>query len=59
MTVLREVVRYGYAPFMMFGLTGAAYWVVAHGHSVFLARAAAGARLRNRIRGRAHRPLLR
>ena len=28
MTVLRTVVRYGYAPFMMLGLTGAAYWVV-------------------------------
>jgi sterol desaturase/sphingolipid hydroxylase (fatty acid hydroxylase superfamily) len=35
MTVLRTVVRYGYAPFMMFGLTGAAYWVVAYGHSYF------------------------
>jgi sterol desaturase/sphingolipid hydroxylase (fatty acid hydroxylase superfamily) len=33
MKVLREVVRYGYAPFMMLGLTGAAYWVVASGHS--------------------------
>jgi sterol desaturase/sphingolipid hydroxylase (fatty acid hydroxylase superfamily) len=30
MTYLREAVRYGYAPFMMFGLTGAAYWVVSH-----------------------------
>ncbi|MET1045715.1 MAG: sterol desaturase family protein [Hyphomicrobium sp.] len=28
MKYLREVVRYGYAPFMMFGLTAAAYWVV-------------------------------
>jgi sterol desaturase/sphingolipid hydroxylase (fatty acid hydroxylase superfamily) len=28
MKYLREAVRYGYAPFMMFGLTGAAYWVV-------------------------------
>ena len=35
MRVLREAVRYGYAPFMMFGLTGAAYWVVANGHSYF------------------------
>src|SRR3990170_4688289 len=28
MSVLRSIVRYGYAPFMMLGLTGAAYWVV-------------------------------
>ena len=28
MTFLRDAVRYGYIPFMMFGLTGAAYWVV-------------------------------
>jgi sterol desaturase/sphingolipid hydroxylase (fatty acid hydroxylase superfamily) len=28
MKILREAVRYGYAPFMMFGLTAAAYWVV-------------------------------
>jgi sterol desaturase/sphingolipid hydroxylase (fatty acid hydroxylase superfamily) len=28
MTYLRNVVRYGYAPFMMFGLTGVAYWIV-------------------------------
>ena len=35
MRVLREAVRYAYAPFMMFGLTGAAYWVVANGHSYF------------------------
>lgn len=38
MKTLREIVRYGYAPFMMFGLTGAAYWVVsdlvvARGHT--------------------------
>jgi len=29
MHVLRAIVRYGYAPFIMLGLTGAAYWVVA------------------------------
>jgi sterol desaturase/sphingolipid hydroxylase (fatty acid hydroxylase superfamily) len=29
MPILRALVRYGYAPFMMLGLTGAAYWVVA------------------------------
>ena len=29
MPALRALVRYGYAPFMMLGLTGAAYWVVA------------------------------
>jgi hypothetical protein len=29
MKYVREIVRYGYAPFMMLGLTGAAYWVVA------------------------------
>ena len=58
MTVLRTVVRYGYAPFMMFGMTGAAYWVVSElvvaGQYVglSLARAATGARLRNRIRER-------
>ena len=28
MPVLSALVRYGYAPFMMLGLTGAAYWVV-------------------------------
>lgn len=28
MKTLRTLVRYGYAPFMMLGLTGAAYWVV-------------------------------
>jgi sterol desaturase/sphingolipid hydroxylase (fatty acid hydroxylase superfamily) len=28
MKFLRNAVRYGYAPFMMFGLTAAAYWVV-------------------------------
>ena len=29
MPALRAIVRYGYAPFMMLGLTGVAYWVVA------------------------------
>ena len=29
MPALRDVVRYGYAPFMMLGLTGVAYWIVA------------------------------
>jgi sterol desaturase/sphingolipid hydroxylase (fatty acid hydroxylase superfamily) len=38
MHVLRAAVRYGYAPFMMLGLVGAAYWVVsqlvvAQGHT--------------------------
>ena len=33
MSFLRNIVRYGYVPFMMLGLTGAAYWVVANGHS--------------------------
>lgn len=38
MKFARQAVRYGYAPFMMFGLTGAAYWVVselvvAQGHT--------------------------
>ncbi|HML27808.1 MAG TPA: sterol desaturase family protein [Hyphomicrobium sp.] len=28
MKILRAAVRYGYIPFMMLGLTGAAYWVV-------------------------------
>jgi len=28
MSALRSIVRYGYAPFMMLGLIGAAYWVV-------------------------------
>jgi len=28
MPALRAIVRYGYAPFMMLGLTAAAYWVV-------------------------------
>ena len=28
MPSLRSIVRYGYAPFMMFGMTDAAYWVV-------------------------------
>ncbi len=33
MTALRVAVRYLYAPFMMIGLIGAGYYVVAHGHS--------------------------
>lgn len=38
MSALRTIVRYGYAPFMMFGLTAVAYWVVselvvAQGHT--------------------------
>ena len=33
MTVLRSIVRYGYVPFMLLGLTGAAYWVVINAHS--------------------------
>lgn len=33
MTSLRSIVRYGYAPFMMLGLTAAAYWVMTSGHS--------------------------
>jgi sterol desaturase/sphingolipid hydroxylase (fatty acid hydroxylase superfamily) len=28
MKFLREIVRYGYAPFMLLGLTGTAYWIV-------------------------------
>lgn len=35
MTVLRTLVRYAYAPFMMLGLTALAYIVVANGHSYF------------------------
>jgi sterol desaturase/sphingolipid hydroxylase (fatty acid hydroxylase superfamily) len=35
MSFLSALVRYGYAPFMMLGLTGAAYWVVVNGHSYF------------------------
>jgi len=31
--LLRPTVRYGYAPFMILGLNGAAYFVVAKGHS--------------------------
>lgn len=31
--LLRSVVRYGYFPFMVLGLNGAAYYVVTHGHS--------------------------
>jgi sterol desaturase/sphingolipid hydroxylase (fatty acid hydroxylase superfamily) len=39
MPSLRSIVRYGYAPFMMFGMTAAAYWVVsdlvvARGHTL-------------------------
>lgn len=30
---LRTAVRYGYVPFMLLGLNGAAYYVVAYGHS--------------------------
>ena len=33
MTFMREIVRYCYAPFMMLGLTGAAYWIVARSWS--------------------------
>ncbi|HIE69760.1 MAG TPA: sterol desaturase family protein, partial [Planctomycetes bacterium] len=38
MPTLRAIVRYGYAPFMMFGLTAVAYWgvadlVIARGHT--------------------------
>lgn len=33
MSALRTLVRYAYAPFMMFGLIGAGYYVVANGHS--------------------------
>ncbi len=33
MSALRTLVRYGYAPFMMLGLTGAAYWVVVSAHT--------------------------
>lgn len=32
---LQSIVRYGYVPFMMLGLTGAAYWVVANNQSWF------------------------
>ncbi len=35
MSTLRSIVRWAYAPFLMLGLTGAAYWVVANGHSYF------------------------
>src|SRR5687767_1978901 len=31
--LLRNLVRYGYFPFMFFGLNGAAYYVVVNGHS--------------------------
>lgn len=31
--LLRKSVRYGYLPFMVLGLNGAAYYVVTHGHS--------------------------
>ena len=33
MSLLRNMVRYGYVPFMMLGLTSAACWVVSNGHS--------------------------
>jgi sterol desaturase/sphingolipid hydroxylase (fatty acid hydroxylase superfamily) len=33
MAVLGALVRYGYAPFMLLGLNGAAYWIVASGYS--------------------------
>jgi sterol desaturase/sphingolipid hydroxylase (fatty acid hydroxylase superfamily) len=33
MSAMQSIVRYGYAPFMMLGLTGAAYWVMTSGHS--------------------------
>lgn len=33
MSVMRSIVRAAYAPFLMIGLTAAAYWVVASGHS--------------------------
>ena len=66
MKYLREAVRYGYAPFMMFGLTGAAYWVVselvvAQGNTwayLWLAPLL-GDRLCNFIRRRADRAVLR
>ena len=35
MLSLRSIVRYGYAPFMMLGLTSAAFWVMTSGHSYF------------------------
>ncbi len=33
MSIMQALARYFYAPFMMLGLTSAAYWVVAHGYS--------------------------
>lgn len=33
MTGLRTLVRYGYVPFMLFGLNGAAIWMVSQGYS--------------------------
>jgi len=33
MPVLRHVIRYGYVPFMLLGLNGLAYCIVANGHS--------------------------
>ena len=33
MPALSALVRYGYAPFMILGLNGAAFWVVSQGHS--------------------------
>ncbi len=32
MSVLNRVVRYGYVPFMLLGLNGAAYWIVSQGY---------------------------
>ncbi len=46
MPALRALVRYGYAPFMMLGLTAAAYWVVAElviARGTYLGLPAAGA----------------
>ena len=33
MPILRVLVRFGFVPFMLLGLNGAAYWVVSQGHS--------------------------
>lgn len=35
MSVLRRIVQYAYAPFMMLGIPAAAYWVMVSGHSYF------------------------
>lgn len=32
MPMLNGIVRYGYAPFMLIGLNGAAFWIVSQGH---------------------------